>query len=123
MVHAGRVVSTPFEHVSIASTLKTRFGIRSLNARMDAASNLLGVHRPGARRRHPGLDVRVALADGGFAGALGAGAPSTARASPRCTGSRAGGAPLHHLDMRTPYERVASWLRHAQELEAVRVVG
>jgi hypothetical protein len=37
--------------------------------------------------------------------------------------ARRGGVPLEHLDMRAPHERLASWLRHAQELEAVRVVG
>jgi phospholipase C len=39
-VWRGRVVSTPFEHVSIAATLKTRFGIASLGRRMDAANDL-----------------------------------------------------------------------------------
>jgi hypothetical protein len=37
--------------------------------------------------------------------------------------ARAGGLPAHHLDPRAPAERFAAWLRHAQALEAVRVVA
>jgi phospholipase C len=36
----GCVVSTPFEHVSVARTLRTRFGIPSLNAREAATNDL-----------------------------------------------------------------------------------
>jgi hypothetical protein len=37
--------------------------------------------------------------------------------------ARAGGVPAHHVDPRSADERMRAWLRHAQELEAVRVIG
>jgi phospholipase C len=50
MVKAGQVISTPFEHVSIAATLRSRFGLRSLNQR-DEAANDLSICIDPARRR------------------------------------------------------------------------
>src|SRR5262245_19239165 len=47
-VRRGAVVSTPFEHVSIAATLRSRFGIASLGRRMDAANDLSSVLDPAA---------------------------------------------------------------------------
>ena len=124
MVHAGRVVSTPFEHVSVASTLKTRFGIRSLNARMDAAADLSVCVDPALAGVTPASTSASLLPTVNLAGALARGGAVHRTSQPEMHRlARGGGAPLHHLDMRTPYERVASWLRHAQELEAVRVVG
>lgn len=46
-VRKGCVVSTKLEHSSIPKTLATRFGIPSLNQRMDAASDLSSVIQPG----------------------------------------------------------------------------
>jgi len=40
MVRPAHLDATVFEHVSILATLRTRFGIESLNARMDAARDL-----------------------------------------------------------------------------------
>jgi hypothetical protein len=37
--------------------------------------------------------------------------------------ARAGGVPAHHVDRRSAEERIQAWLRHAQELEAVRVLA
>ena len=37
--------------------------------------------------------------------------------------ARAGRVPAAHIDVRSDDERVHSWLRHAQELEAIRVIG
>jgi hypothetical protein len=37
--------------------------------------------------------------------------------------ARAGGVPAHHVDPRGPSDRLQAWLRHAQALEAVRIVG
>jgi phospholipase C len=121
MVAAGRVVSTPFEHVSIAATLRARFGVRSLNARMEAASDLSSCVDPtlAAAATSAVLLPTVEL-DGALAGSQalhGSSQPEMERLA------RKGGVPLHHLDARTPHERVRSWLRHAQELEAVRVVA
>jgi phospholipase C len=123
MVPAGRVVSTPFEHVSIAATLRARFGITSLNARMDAANDLsscvdptlASVARSSTTALLPTVELGGALVRGGAI--HGTSQPEMERLA------RRGGLPAHHLDPRTPHERVRSWLRHAQELEAVRVVG
>jgi phospholipase C len=51
LVRRGAVVSTPFEHVSIAATLRTRFGIASLGPRMDAAPDLSSCLEPAAASR------------------------------------------------------------------------
>jgi phospholipase C len=128
MVHAGRVVSTPFEHVSIAATLRARFGIQSLNARMDAANDLSSCVDPalaGALSTPASVSTSAALLPTvDLAGALARGGAVHRTSQPEMHRlARRGGVPLHHLDMRAPHERVASWLRHAQELEAVRVVG
>jgi phospholipase C len=124
MVAAGRVVSTPFEHVSIAATLRARFGLTSLNARMDGANDLSSCVDPAFARAArssttaallPTVELRGGLArDGAIHGTS---QPEMERLA------RRGGVPSHHVDARTPRERVRSWLRHAQELEAVRVVG
>jgi hypothetical protein len=37
--------------------------------------------------------------------------------------ARAGGVPDHHIDTRDPMDRMRSWLRYAQDLEAVRVTA
>ena len=37
--------------------------------------------------------------------------------------AQAGGVPAHHVDPRSAEERMRAWLRHAQELEAVRVLA
>jgi phospholipase C len=39
-VRKGCVVSTPFDHVSVIRTVQRRFGLQSLNARMDATNDL-----------------------------------------------------------------------------------
>jgi phospholipase C len=122
MVAAGRLVSTTFEHVSIAATLRTRFGIRSLNARMDAAADLSSCVDPSLAAAPaatsaallPTVELPRALAREGAIHSTSQ--PEMERLA------RRGGVPAHHLDPRTPHERVRSWLRHAQDLEAVRVV-
>jgi phospholipase C len=50
-VRPGCVVSTVFEHVSVIKTLVTRFGIPSLNGRVDAASDLSSCIDPTALGR------------------------------------------------------------------------
>jgi hypothetical protein len=123
----GAVVSTPFDHVSIAATLRARFGIESLGPRMDAANDLsmcidperaaeaLSASGPVTRA----LTLPAVELDGRIMrhGALhGTSQPELEHFA------RAGGVPEGHLDKRAPLERVRSWLRHAQELEAVRVI-
>jgi phospholipase C len=118
-VRRGAVVSTPFEHVSIAATLKSRFGIASLGRRMDAANDLSSVLDPAAGvRPAPSLPV-VAVSES-----------RTLRAPLRRTSqpemhalAAAGGLPPGHGDPRPDHERVRSWIRRAQELESVRVIA
>jgi phospholipase C len=50
-VRSGCVVSTPFEHVSVIRTLQTRFGLPSLNARVDATNDLSSCINPAFFRR------------------------------------------------------------------------
>jgi hypothetical protein len=115
------VVSTPFEHVSVAATMRARFGIESLGARMDAAADLsacidpallaASVARPrdlprvelAALHRH---ELMTAPPDADTAAALRAGRLTSALADPR-----------------SPEQRRSGWLRWAQELDAVRVRG
>jgi hypothetical protein len=105
--------------VSIAATLRTRFGIASLGRRMNAAHDLSSVLDPTALvRPAPALPV-VALS-----------ASRTLRAPMRATSqpemhalAAAGGVPPAHVDPRSDHERVRSWLRAAQDLESVRVIA
>ena len=119
----GAVVSTPYDHVSILATLATRFGIASLGPRMDAAADLSACIDPDrADGRVVGPDAAAARR------ALGLGAPRARRSGPTSQPelealARAGGVPAHHVDPRSAEERMRAWLRRAQELEAVRVLG
>jgi hypothetical protein len=115
------VVSTPFEHVSVAATMRARFGIESLGARMDAAADLSACIDPAllaasvARPRDlPRVELAalhrqelmIAPPDADTAAALRAGRLTSALADPR-----------------SPEQRRSGWLRWAQELDAVRVRG
>jgi phospholipase C len=123
MVRRGQVVSTTYEHLSIAATLRARFGIGSLGARMDAASDLSACIDPAlvvpssstTSSLLPTVEIRGALTRRGAFHA--SSQPEIARRA------RRGGVPAHHVDARPPVERLHSWLRHAQELEAVKVIG
>jgi phospholipase C len=122
MVRQGAVVSTPFEHTSVAATLQARFGIESLGARMDAANDLADCIDPA--RLLTSSPPLVTLPTVELRGALMRGEVFHASSQPEMESlARAGGVPIEHVDTRAPLERVQSWLRHAQELEAVRVVG
>jgi phospholipase C len=121
-VRAGAVVSTPYDHVSILATLATRFGIASLGPRMDAAADLSACLDP---------DRSSAMAPAAFLpptieipASVIRSAPFRPTSQPELEAlARAGGVPAHHVDPRTPGERLRGWLRHAQALEAVRVIG
>jgi phospholipase C len=121
-VRTGAVVSTPFDHVSILSTLATRFGIASLGPRMDAAADLsvcLDPERALVASESPRLPPTVELKAG-----LIKRAPSLGTSQPELeTLAAAGGVPVDHVDPRSHDERVQAWLRRAQELEAVKVIG
>jgi phospholipase C len=124
MVRAGTIVSTPFEHVSIAATLRARFGLRSLNQREEAANDLsvcidqafaAQAARSTSASLLPAVDVSAAI---NREEAI----HETSQPEIEAL-ARAGGVPEHHIDTRASLDRVRSWLRHAQELEAVRVIG
>jgi len=115
-------VSTTYEHVSVLSTLATRFGIKTLGPRMDAALDLSACIDPQL--------VGAAVSDFVLPPAVHLPASVMREAHRRPTSqpeltalAAAGGVPAHHVDRREPDVRVRAWLRWAQELEAVRVVG
>jgi phospholipase C len=120
-VRAGGLVSTPMEHVSVAATLRARFGIESLSARMDATADISGCIDPrliGAPTLPPRLDP-VELSTGQLRQLLG-----TATSQPEMESAMTSGRlPAECVDPRSDDERFGSWLRHAQELEAVKVRG
>lgn len=121
-VRRGQVVSSTLEHVSIASTLRARFGIESLGPRMDAAGDL-----------SPCIDPELVGLPAGPVGKLPAveiDRRRTLHASLRFTSQPGldqaicdGRVPAHLLDPRSTEERLSSLLRHAQELEVAKVTG
>jgi phospholipase C len=121
-VRSGAVISTPYDHVSILATLATRFGIASLGPRMDAAADLSACIDPdradtmaSALTLPPPVVVPASVIRS---------APFRPTSQPEMEAlARAGGVPAHHVDPRGPEERIRAWLRRAQELEAVRVLG
>jgi len=119
LVRRGAVVSTTFEHVSIAATLKSRFGIASLGRRMDAANDLTSCLDPNAVvAPAPSLPV-VALSESRTLRS-----PLRATSQPEMHAlAKKHGVPHGHVDLRSGEERVRSWLRRAQELESVKVIA
>ncbi len=121
-VRRGQVVSQLFEHVSIAKTLQTRFGIESLNERMDAAADLsacidpelMGL-APGPLAKLPKLRIdrkRIVEAPIGYS------------SQPWIDQAIAEGViPERLLDKRSHDERLRSVLRQAEELDVAEVLG
>jgi phospholipase C len=121
-VRQGAVVSTPLEHVSVAATLRARFGIESLSERMDATADIsdcidplrLGSPAPPPPRLDP-----VEVQKGAFSRLL-----SHPSSQPEMEAALADHqVPESAVDARSDEERFGSWLRHAQELGAVKVRG
>jgi phospholipase C len=115
MVRAGWVDSTPYEHVSVAATLASRFQIASLGPRMDAAHDVSPLIDPSQRTpppRLPRLDLPATLVRQ---------AAASTSSQPELEAMRSA-VPRSHLDVRNAGARLAGWLRHAQELEVVRFV-
>lgn len=120
-VRRGAVVSTQFDHTSVLSTLRARFGIESLGPRMDAAADLSSCIDPTAvegekrTQRFGALELRQdeLLACAGWDG--GHDDMEQALSSGRICSA--------HVDPRSVEERVRSWLRSAQELDVVRLRG
>jgi phospholipase C len=118
-VRRGAVVSTPFDHTSVLATLRTRFGIESLAPRMDAAQDLSPCIDPalvaeGPRTRDfPAFDL--------CASELHAACGWEGGHEEMALALQSGAVDPAHIDPRPLEERVRGWLRHAQELEVVRV--
>jgi phospholipase C len=119
-VRRGAVVSTPFDHVSVLSTLATRFGIASLGPRMDAAADLSSCIDPAAIEAASPAAVLAPTIDIPASVLKTAHLRTTSQPEMEALAA-AGGVPAHHVDTRSPEERLAAWMRHAQALEAVRV--
>jgi phospholipase C len=120
-VGQGRVVSTPFEHASIAATLRARFGIESLGPRMDAAADLSSCLDPARIGQPVASPPAMPLIQ------LSAAQTQAVLAQPTSQRELSDAVDGHHVpawmvDARTREERLRSWLRLAQELEAVRVL-
>jgi phospholipase C len=126
LVRRGAVVSTAFEHVSIAATLAARFGIASLGPRMNAAADLSTCLDPGAlaeASRSPRTTAPPSLPRVALRASSSLRSPLRRSSQPELERlAAAGGVPRHHVDPRPGPERVRAWLRHAQELDAVRVI-
>jgi phospholipase C len=119
-VRSGAVVSTALEHVSIAATLRERFAIETLSPRMDATSGISDCIDP-SRIADPSPPPR-SLEPVELSSSLVAGLTAQASSQPEVEAAlRTGRLPLDLVDPRSDRERLASWLRHAQELEAVKI--
>jgi len=120
-VWQGKVVSEPFEHVSVAATLGARYGIESLGPRMDAARDLSACIDP-ARVNAPAAPARkfplVEVSQAQVTAALHQ-PPSQVELAQAIDEHRV---PEHMVDSRSHAERLDAWLRHAQELGVVKVV-
>jgi phospholipase C len=120
-VWQGKVVSTQLEHVSVAATLRARFGIQTLSPRMDAANDVSGCIDP-RRLADPApapRDLpRVELES--VSRIVAESASSQAEIDEALRERRV---PAELVDPRSDAERISSWLRLAQELDVVRVAG
>jgi len=118
-VKKGYVCKTQLEHCSVAATLRTRFDIKTLSKRMDAASDISDCIDP-AKIKAPAkpptgmpmtaMSMHTALYDG-----------VGQHSSPTLERLVADGT-VPVVDARSHQERIASWLEHAVRLGAVRIV-
>jgi ABC-type phosphate/phosphonate transport system substrate-binding protein len=105
--------------------VRSRFGLRSLNQR-DETSNDLSVCIDPARvaAATTASTSAMLMPTVDLSHAIHRQAEFYETSQPEIEAlARAGGVPDHHIDTRAPMERMRSWLRHAQELEAVRVIA
>ena len=119
-VKKGYVCKTVLEHSSVAATLRTRFDIKSLSKRMDAASDIsdcidpLKVKAPAqppAGMPQVVMTMQTALFDG-----------VGHHSQPLLEQMVAEGTVIP-VDGRSHQERIGAWLEHATRLGAVRIVG
>jgi phospholipase C len=124
-VKRGHVEKTTYEHCSIGATLKARYGIGSLNARMDAAASLAAcidpvlIDQPASPPPNmpvPQLHLGQALADR-------IGETSQPSLDTTVQEGLAKGLITEAMIDRRPHEaRVSEWLRHAERVGAVKLV-
>lgn len=119
-VKKGYVCKTQLEHSSVAATLRTRFGIKSLSKRMDAASDVSDCIDP-IKVKQPAqppsgmpqvvMSMQSALYDG------------VGRHSQPMLEQLIAQGVVKDVDDRSHQERIGAWLEHATRLGAVRIVG
>lgn len=119
-VKKGYVCKKQLEHSSVAATLKTRFDIKSLSKRMDAAldvSDCIDPLKVKAPAKPPSgmpvvaMTMETALYDGVGQHSQ----PTLQKLVEEGLASK--------VDDRSDQERIAGWLDHAQRLGAVRVIS
>ncbi|MCC6521370.1 MAG: alkaline phosphatase family protein [Polyangiaceae bacterium] len=121
MVRHGAVVSTTLEHVSVAATLGTRFGIDTLGPRMDACADLSSCIDPALVAQPSGAVGKLPRLTLDWRRVLDVSRPSI---QPGLEAAMRGGfVPEHLIDRRSLEQRLRALLRHAEELDVARVEG
>jgi phospholipase C len=122
MVRRGYVDSTQYDHVSVAATLATKFGIASFGQRMDMAKDLSATIDPKLLKAPAGpppgmptvsLTLREALED-----KVGTWSQEELERM-----VYTGEIPARYVDKRSHTERLRSWLHRAVDLGAVNIIG
>lgn len=117
----GAVVSTPFEHSSVAATLKTRFKIESLGTRMADSNDLSSCIDPvlveKAQVAPSGMPVVTLSLQQALADRVG---ESSQPELERMVND--GTIPKAHVDQRSHAERITSWLKEGHRLGAIRIL-
>ena len=119
-VKKGYVCKTVLEHSSVAATLRTRFDIKSLSKRMDAASDISDCIDP-LKVKAPAMpplgmpQVAMTLQAALYDGVGQSSQPTLQKMVEEGTAPR--------VDERPHAERIGAWLEDAVRLGAVRIVG
>lgn len=120
-VRRGGVVSTQFDHASVAATMRTRFGIEDLNERMAAAQDLSSCIDPSlvglkdtSMAKLPDLRIDARrIKQAGF----------SYSSQPWVDGAIENGhVPKHLVDSRSHEQRLNAMLRQIQELDVAKVI-
>ncbi|MDB4943933.1 MAG: Acid phosphatase [Labilithrix sp.] len=117
-VKKGYVSSKPYDHTSVLATLKERFGLDDLTTRSAKANDLTDVFdlakhgKPSA----PPASPPMIMMDAAALATIGENSQEEIEAA-----IAAGEVPDSAVDLRSDEDRIASWLRAAEELGAVRV--
>jgi len=118
-VKKGYVCKKVLEHSSVAKTLATRFGIKSLSKRMDAANDISDCIDPAKVKAPAAPPLGMPQVAMTREAALHDGVGTSSQ--PMLQGMiELGMVPV--VDPRPTEERIADWLGHAERLGAVRVI-